>query len=83
MDVKFAPELENSLIDIAERCGRAPSELVQEVMAGHVADLSDVKATLDSRYDDLASGRVKAIDGEAFLEDLLKRTKYMIDRPRK
>ena len=34
---------------------------------------SEVRATLDSRYDDLKSGRVKPIDGEEAFARLLRR----------
>jgi hypothetical protein len=33
-------------------------------MAGYLAELSQVRSTLDARYDDIKSGRVKPIDGE-------------------
>ena len=36
-------------------------------MLGYLEEVASVRKTLDSRYDDLKSGRVKAIDGdEAF-----------------
>jgi predicted transcriptional regulator len=78
MEVKFAPELENSLNDIAERSGRAPNEIVEEVVAEYVAGLTETRDMLDSRYDDLVSGRVQGINAEEFLEDLMKQTREMI-----
>jgi hypothetical protein len=33
-------------------------------MAGYLAELSQVRDTLDARYDDIKSGRVEPIDGE-------------------
>jgi len=39
-------------------------ELVQDAVAGFVDELAGMCGMLDSRYDDLKSGRVKPIDGE-------------------
>jgi len=33
-------------------------------LAGYLEEVASVRRTLDSRYDDLESGRVKPIDGE-------------------
>ncbi len=45
-----------------------------------VADLADVRATLDRRYDDLTSGRVTPLDGEAFFEGLRQREEELLKR---
>jgi putative addiction module component (TIGR02574 family) len=37
---------------------------VEDAMAGYVGELSEVRRTLDRRYDDLKSGRVKPISGD-------------------
>jgi len=37
------------------------------------AQLEDVREMLDGRYDDIKSGRVKPIDGEAFFDGLRQR----------
>ncbi len=39
--------------------GRAPDKLVEDAMAGYVAELVETREMLNSRYDDLRSGRVK------------------------
>jgi len=64
MEVQFTPELEKKLNDLAARTGRGAGELVQDAVAGYVDELAGVRGMLDSRYDDLKSGRVKPIDGE-------------------
>jgi predicted DNA-binding protein len=73
MEVHFTPELEKKLADIASRAGRPADDLVQDVVAGYVEELAEVRVMLDSRYDDLKSGRVKPIDGETFFEQLRQR----------
>jgi predicted transcriptional regulator len=67
MEVHLKPETESRLQELAAKTGRAPEELVEDAMAGYLAELADVRTTLDSRYDDIKSGRVNPVDGdEAF-----------------
>jgi hypothetical protein len=42
-------------------------------MAAYLSEVAEVRNMLDGRYDDIKSGRVKPIDGEAFFEDLRRR----------
>lgn len=81
MELHFTPELEKRLNDLASKTGRAPEALVEDAMAGYLEDLGRVRAMLDSRYDDLKSGRVKPIDGEAFFESLRARENEILKRP--
>lgn len=65
MEVHFTPETEKKLNDLAELNGRgSPAELVQNVVEGYFAEEFEVRQMLDSRYDDLKSGRVKPVPGE-------------------
>lgn len=73
MEVHFTPELEKKLTDLAALSGRPADELVQDAVAGFVDELAGTREMLDTRYDDLKSGRVKPIDGEAFFEGLRQR----------
>ena len=74
MEVHFTPELEKKLNDLASQTGREAVELVRDVVAGYVDELAGVRSTLDSRYDDLKSGRVKPIEGEDALARLRKKS---------
>ena len=73
MEVHFTPELEKKLNELAAKTGRGAEELVQDVVAGYVDELASVREMLDGRYDDVKSGRVKPVDGEAFFEQLRQR----------
>jgi predicted DNA-binding protein len=64
VDVQFPPDVEKKLAELSASTGRDPGDLVQEVVAGYFEELARVQETLDSRYDDLKSGRVAAIPGE-------------------
>ncbi len=64
MTIHLPPDLEAKLNALAVETGRAPDELAQDALAGYFDELAEVRATLDSRYDDVKSGRVQAMDGE-------------------
>ncbi len=64
MKVSFRPETESRLRELAAKTGRAPDDLVEDAMAGYLQELAQVRETLDSRYDDIKSGRVEPIEGE-------------------
>jgi len=65
MEVHFAPETETKLKDLAAQDGRASAdELVQHVVEGYFDELAQTRETLNSRYDDLKTGRVKPIPGD-------------------
>ena len=80
MQVHFTPELEAKVNEIAEETGRPADELVQDAMVGYLAELTQVRSTLDRRYDEIKSGRVKPIDGEEFFESLRRREDELLKR---
>ncbi len=63
-EVHFAPDLQAKIDQLVIETGRAPDKLLEDAMAGYVAELAETRDMLDSRYDDLKSGRVKPIPGE-------------------
>ena len=74
MEVQFAPDVEKKLNEIAAQRGRGSADgLVQDVIGGYIDELARTREMLDSRYDDLKSGRVQPIDGEEFFESLRRR----------
>lgn len=64
MEVRVNPDLQAQLDKLAAESGRNPGELVEDALAGYLQELALTRKMLDSRYDDLKSGRVKGIDGE-------------------
>jgi predicted DNA-binding protein len=67
MVVHLKPETESRLKELSATTGRNPDELVEDAMVGYLAELAQTRETLDGRYDEIKSGRVKPIDGqEAF-----------------
>jgi len=65
MEVQFSPDVEKKLNDLAAQSGRGTAAaLVQDVVEGYFDELAQTREMLNSRYDDLKSGRVKAIPGD-------------------
>jgi len=61
MEVHFAPELQAKIDQLVLETGRAPDKLVEDAMAAYVSELVETREMLNSRYDDLKSGRVQLI----------------------
>lgn len=74
MELQVSPETAKKLNDLAARSGRAPEEIVEDALAGYLQELASVRQTLDNRYDDLKSGRVKPIDGEEAFKRLREKS---------
>ena len=73
MEVRFSPETESRLQELAAKSGRPADDLVEDALSGYLEELASLRDMLDTRYDDIESGRVKPIDGEAFFEGLRER----------
>lgn len=78
MEVHFKPETESRLTELASKSGCAPDDLVEDALAGYLTEVTEVREMLDGRYDDIKSGRVKPVDGEAFFDSLGQREKELL-----
>ncbi len=58
------PELQAKIEQWASDTGRPVEELVEDVMACYFDEIAQVRKTVDSRYDDLKSGKVKLIPAD-------------------
>jgi len=74
MEVHVTAETAKKLKDLAATSGRAPEDIVEDALAGYLGEVASVRKTLDSRYDDLKSGRVKPIDGEEAFRKLREKS---------
>jgi predicted transcriptional regulator len=74
MVVHLKPETESRLQELAATTGRKPDELVEDAMVGYLAELTQVRKTLDDRYQDLKSGRVAPIDGQGAFDRLRQKS---------
>lgn len=73
MEVHFTPEQEAAIARTAASTGTDPEAFVKDAALALVDQLAETREMLDSRYDDLKSGRVQPIDGEEFFEQLRRR----------
>ena len=80
MEIHFTPETESRLNELAAKTGRPTDALVEDALAGYLEELAGVRNMLDSRYDDIKSGRVKPIDGETFFESLRQREEEFLKK---
>jgi predicted DNA-binding protein len=80
MEVRLKPETESRLNELASKSGCPTDDLVEDAMAAYLTEVAELRDTLDSRYDDIKTGRVKGIDGEAFFEDLRRREGELLKR---
>jgi putative addiction module component (TIGR02574 family) len=63
MEVHFTP-VQAKLEQMARETGLPSEELVEDAVAGLFDELAYTRQTLDRRYDDLESGKIKPISGE-------------------
>jgi hypothetical protein len=65
MEVHFTPtpEVQAKLERWTNDTGRPADELLQDALAGYFDELAETREMLNSRYDDLKSGKVKPISG--------------------
>lgn len=80
MEVHLKPETETRLNDLATKSGRPTDDLVEDAMAGYLKEVAEVRRSLDTRYDDIKSGKVKPIDGEDFFESLRRREDDLLNK---
>ncbi len=81
MEVHFTPDVEKKLNDLAAQSGRGTAELLQDALAGYFQELAQTRDMLNTRYDELKSGRVKPIDGEEAFARLKAKTEAQRNRP--
>jgi hypothetical protein len=81
MEVHLAPELQAQIDKLVTETGLPVEKLIEDALAVYVPELEQTREMLDSRYDDLKSGRVKPVDGEAFFESLRQREDGILKKP--
>jgi hypothetical protein len=67
MEVHLTPELQAKIDQLVVETGVPVEQLIEDALAGYIADLAEAREMLDSRYDDLKSGRVKPISRDELI----------------
>jgi hypothetical protein len=73
MEVNLRPETESQIQELAAKAGRAPEDLIEDLVEGYLQEALKTREMLDGRYDDIKSGRVKPIDGEEAFAELRRK----------
>ena len=82
MDVHLNnPEIKAKIDRWVAETGRGPDELVEDAMAGYFEELTKARETLNRRYDDLKSGRVKPIPGDEVIARLREKSAARRSQP--
>jgi len=74
MEVHLNPDLQAKLDELATETGRPTGELVEDAVLGYFNELAQTRETLNSRYDDLKSGRVKPVSGDEVIARLREKS---------
>lgn len=74
MEVHFAPELQAKIDQLVSESGCSIDKLVEDAMAVYMSELAETREMLNSRYDDLKSGRVKPVPGDEVVARLRKKS---------
>jgi predicted DNA-binding protein len=74
MAVDLAPDTERRLRALADESGRAAEKIAEDALAGYLDELTDLRSTLDRRYDELKSGSVQLLDGEDVRREMKSKT---------
>jgi hypothetical protein len=65
MDVRLNnPEIQAKIDRWVSETGRGPDELIEDAVAVYFEELTQTGEMLNSRFDDLKSGRVKPVSGD-------------------
>lgn len=74
MEVQLTPDVQAKLDQLSYETGRKREEFVRDALAGYFDELVRVRGLVDSRYDDLKSGRVALVSGEQVVAHFSKKS---------
>ena len=64
MELRLEPGLAAKVERWSAETGRPAGEVVEDAIVAYFSELDELRRTLDTRYDDVASGSVRPVDGE-------------------
>ncbi len=78
MEVHVRPEVQAKLDEIVRESGQSCDEVVEDALIGYFDGLAHLRKTLDRRYEEIASGKVKLIDGEEPWRGYLRKARRVV-----
>ena len=67
MEVQLTPDVEKQLNDLATQSGCGANDVLEDALAGYFEEVAQTHQLLNSRYEDLKSGRVKPVSREELI----------------
>jgi hypothetical protein len=64
MEVRLQPELAAKVKQWSAETGLPIGDLVEDAITGYFSEVEELRATLDRRYDEMVSGKVKGVPGD-------------------
>lgn len=77
MEVQLKPELEARLDQLASETGRSRSDFVEAALEGYLDDVVSLRETLDRRFNEIRSGKVKPIPAEDVFRGLREKSQAL------
>ncbi len=63
MEVRLDPELAAMVEQWSATTGQPVGEILEDAVKSYFSELEQLRETLDRRFDEIASGKVKGLDG--------------------
>jgi predicted transcriptional regulator len=70
MNIHVGKDLAKKLHDLAAASGRKADDLLHDALTGYLDEVNALRERLDRRYDEIASGKVRPMDGPEVIRDL-------------
>ena len=64
MDLRLEPALAARIERWSAETGRPVGDLLEDAIASYFQEVDDLRGVLDSRYDEMVSGKVKGVPGD-------------------
>ncbi len=74
VQINLTPQTRAKLDKLAQETGRNADDLVEDALVGYLDEVAQLREVLDSRFDDLKSGRVKPIPGDVALAQIREKS---------
>jgi predicted DNA-binding protein len=75
VQINLTPQTQAKLDKLAQETGRNADDLVEDALVGYLDEVAQLRQILDSRYDDLKSGQLQAIDGDVALAQMREKSR--------
>jgi predicted transcriptional regulator len=75
VQINLTPQTQAKLDKLAQETGRNADDLVEDALVGYLDEVAQLREVLDSRYDDLKSGRVRPITGDIALAQMREKSR--------